>query len=303
MNNERDETLNDDSRDDGLQVDPTDRLTERPEKGGLNPLLILGVMGLIGVIAVLYFMTGKDTEPTPPLPAPTMIEPALPPAPDIPEAQPEPELALPLTDDPEPEPEPEGPPVTLETSDEPVRKELAKAGSSDLLSAALSNTDLIQRGTGLIDGFSRGLVLTKILPLAPPTGKFSTIEQGDQILIDPVSYDRYDANAAAIAALDTEQLVASFHTFRPLLEQAYATLGYPKNDFDNALIRSLDKIISTPEIEGDIAIAKKESVYIFVDAELERLSALQKQLLRMGPDNIALLKQQAMALRAGLLKQ
>jgi hypothetical protein len=30
---------------------------------------------------------------------------------------------------------------------------------------------------------------------------------------------------------------------------------------------------------------------------------LQKQLLRMGPDNIALLKQQAMALRAGLLKQ
>jgi hypothetical protein len=301
MNNERDEISNDDSHDDGLQIDPQDRLTERQTQGGLNPMLILGVIALIGVIAVVYFLTGRDSEPTPPPPPPVMVEPtpALPPAPDIPEPEPEPEPQLQPTE----EPEPEEPPVTLENSDEPVREELAKAGSSDLLSAALANADLIQRGTGLIDGFSRGLVLTKILPIAPPTGKFTTIEQGDQILIDPASYDRYDENAAAIAELDTEQIVASFHTFRPLLEQAYGALGYPTGDFDNALIRSLDKIIATPVIEGDIAIAKKESIYIFVDPELERLSALQKQLLRMGPGNVALVKQQATALRAALLKQ
>ncbi|MEH6516268.1 MAG: DUF3014 domain-containing protein [Halioglobus sp.] len=303
MNNERDEILNDDSHDDGLQIDPADRLTERPAQGGLNPMLILGVIALIGVIAVVYFLTGGDPEPTPAPPAPAMVEPepvpAPPPAPDIPEPAPEPEPEPEATE----EPEPEGPPVTLETSDETVREELAKAGSSDLLSAALANADLIQRGTGLIDGFSRGLVLTKILPIAAPTGKFTTIEQGDQILIDPASYDRYDENAAAIAELDTEQLVASFHTFRPLLEQAYGSLGYPKGDFDNALIRSLDTIIATPEIEGDIAVAKKEAIYVFVDPELERLSSLQKQLLRMGPDNIALLKEQATALRTGLLTQ
>ena len=87
------------------------------------------------------------------------------------------------------------------------------------------------------------------------------------------------------------------------MEQAYSTLGYPQGDFDNALIRSLDKIIATPVIEGDIAIAKKESIYIFVDPELERLSPLQKQLIRMGPNNTALLKQQATALRTGLLEQ
>ena len=301
MDNERDEILNNDSHDDGLHIDPKDRLTERPTQGGLNPMLILGVIALIGVIAVVYFMTSKDPEPAPPPPAPAMVEPepAPAPAPDIPEPAPEPEPEPEATE----EPEPEEPPVTLETSDEPVREELAKAGSSDLLSAALANTDLIQRGTGLIDGFSRGLVLTKILPIAAPTGKFTTIEQGDQILIDPASYDRYDENAAAIAELDTEQLVASFHTFRPLMEQAYSTLGYPQGDFDNALIRSLDKIIATPVIEGDIAIAKKESIYIFVDPELERLSPLQKQLIRMGPNNTALLKQQATALRTGLLEQ
>ncbi len=302
MNTENDNLVDDDS----LQIDPGDRLSETRKQGGLNPLLILAVVALIGVIAVVYFVTGDDPEPAPaPPPPPPMVEPEpIPepePAPDIPE--PEPELEPEPEPEPAAEPEPAEPPVTLETSDEPVREELGKAGSSDLLSEVLTNSDLIERGTGLVDGFSRGLVLTKILPIAPPSGKFTTIEQGDQIIIDPASYERYNDNAAAIAELDTEQLVSTFHTFRPLLEQAYGSLGYPPKDFDNALIRSLDKVIATPEVEGDIAIAKKEAIYVYVDPELERLSPLQKQLLRMGPENLAVVKQQAAALRSGLLQQ
>ncbi len=37
------------------------------------------------------------------------------------------------------------------------------------------------------------------------------------------------------------------------------------------------------------------------DPELEQLTGMQKQLLRMGPDNIRRIKEQARALRAGLL--
>jgi hypothetical protein len=44
-------------------------------------------------------------------------------------------------------------------------------------------------------------------------------------------------------------------------------------------------------------------VYVFADPALENLPTVQKQLLRMGPDNISRIKQQARALREGLLAQ
>ena len=297
MQNETEQPDNDDP----LMIDPGDRLSETPPQKGLNPLLILGAIALLGVIVVVYLFSGKEPEPEPaPEPPPVVApepEPEPAPAPDIPEPEPEPEPE-PAPEEP---PEPTEPPITLETSDEPVREDLSQAGTSDLLDATLANSDLIQRGTGVVDGLSRGLVLQKILPVPAPTGKFTTVEIGEQTFIDPASYDRYDGHAQAIAELDTDKLVGSFHTYRPLLEEAYATLGYKQEDFDNALIRSLDRIIATPEIEGDIEVKQKEAIYVFVDPELEQLSPLQKQLLRMGPENLALVKAQARALRAGLL--
>jgi len=291
---------NEQPENDALKIDPEDRLTETPRQGGLSPLLILGAIALIGVIVVVYLFSGNEPAPPAPEPAPVVVpepepeEPA--PAPDIPEPE-----------EPEPEPEapqaPTEPPVTLENSDEPVRAELSQAGSSELLNTTLANSDLLQRGTGMIDGLSRGLVLNKILPVTAPKDKFTTIQVGDQQIINPASYDRYDGHAEAIAELNTDKLVATFHNFRPLLEEAYAGLGYKEDDFDNALIRTLDRIIATPEVDGDIAVKKKEAIYLFADPELEQLAPLQKQLLRMGPDNLAIVKQQARALRAGLLDQ
>jgi hypothetical protein len=44
-------------------------------------------------------------------------------------------------------------------------------------------------------------------------------------------------------------------------------------------------------------------VYVYADPALEILPALQKQLLRVGPDNLRRIKQQARVLREGLLAQ
>ena len=150
-------------------------------------------------------------------------------------------------------------------------------------------------------GFSRGQVLRKILQVEPPEGAFKTSRIGDREFIDVASYRRYDDFTAAVVAVDIERLVSTFHSFRPILEQAYGGLGYPPEDFDNALIRALDQVIATPVLDEPIAVKRKEAVYIFVDPALEELSPLQKQLLRMGPDNVVLIKQQAASLRAALL--
>jgi len=285
-----------------MQIDPDDRLTDQePRQSSSNKTVLIGVVVIIAIAAVVYFYQDQPEEVTQAPPPPPIATPAPAPQPEQPPAQdiPEPVQAMPLEPNmPEPEPEPT---LTLETSDDELRMELAGAGDSDLLNAVLTNDDLVQRSASMIDGMSKGVLLGKVLPVTPPKGKFTTlVEQGNEYM-DPAGYERYDSYAQSIETLDTDTLVSAFHRFRPLLEEAYGTLGYPKEDFDNALIRALDRVLLTPEITEPIELKRKEAIYQYADPELEELTDLQKQLLRMGPDNIDKIKRQAAALRAALL--
>ena len=256
------------------------------------------------IIAALAWLLYPEAE-LPPDPAlessPAQVPPALaalPPSPDIP-------LTEPLTEQ-EPVTDPAATPVPilslkLEDSDVAVRQALASGSNSELTNEALQHDDLLQRGSVLIDGLSRGLVLQKSLPMARPAGSFATRSEPGRQVIDPANYGRYDAYARAVGLLDTGSLVSAFHKFRPLLEEAYGQLGYDETGLDNALIRSLDVVIATPEIQGEIAVSPKGGIYLFADPELESLAQVQKLLLRMGPENRMLVRGQAEALRAALL--
>lgn len=289
-----------------MRVDPGDRLSHAPSRGISTGHIIAAVVILAAIIGVVMF-TGDGEEVAPAVPELPVVqeqapaaEPELPPAADIPEPEPvapqvEEEAPPPVVEVPEEEP------LTLDDSDEVVREELAAVGESALLDQVLGNSDLLRRGTGFIDGLSQGIIVSKALPLSPPTGKFNTLQVDGRTVMDPASYTRYDAYADAIADLDTARLAALFHDFRPLLEQAYEGLGNDPEAFDNALIRSLDRILATPEIDEPIPVKRKEAVFIYEDPSLEQLSPMQKQLLRMGPDNLRRVKQQARALRQALL--
>ena len=247
-----------------MQPDPEDRYTEaKPQNSGGLPTTAIAIGVLVIAAVIGWVMFSGDPEPPPPAPEPDP-EPELPPAPDIPE--PEPEIA----GEPNEPPAPVIPPPTLETSDEELRERLADVSDSSMLDSALVNDNLVERGTALVDSFSRGVVMPKLLPLPAPEGAFAVTETDGVVTIDPAGYERYNDHAATIEALDTATLVETFHRFRPLLEETYASLGYDADDFDNALI-------------------------------LEQRPGVQKQMLRMGPDNIARVKRQARALRDALL--
>ena len=284
-----------------MQPDPEDHYIEDSRPSG--PPMGFIIAGVVVVVALaLWFFTSGESEPPAAEPPPVVasepeMEPEQPPTPDIPEL----ELApAPETGPNEPAVSAE-PPVTLETSDTKLRERLGEAGDSDLLKNALVNDNLVERGTAVVDSLSRGIVLSKLLPVAPPKGKFTVLETDGQLTINPASYQRYDAYAEAIEELDTATLVETFHRFRPLLEEAYAGLGYEAEDFDNAVIRALDLILATPRINEPVAVVKSEAIYKHVDPELEQRPALQKQLLRMGSENVVRVQKQARALRSALL--
>lgn len=290
-----------------MRPDSSDRNIETPRPQGLPIGRI--IVGLLAIAAIAYgLLGGGEPEPAPVQPAPpTVVTPAIPPepipqpAPDIPAPAPVPTLQ-PDSEPAQEEPVvPSVPPPTLETSDAELRERLAQASSSPLLAAIATTDNLVERGTASIDTLSRGGLLYKLLPIAAPKGKFAVIQSNGQLLLDPANYQRYDGYAQMIESLDTATLAATFHRFRPLLEETYASLGYRAEDFDNTLIRALDRILATPGVEGDIALVKSEAVYKYADPALEQRGELEKQLIRIGPENLARVKTQAQNLRSALL--
>ncbi len=284
-----------------MKAAPEDRLEGRNGSEGFPFLKIVLVVAILAVAWVLWTTLQQ------PGPAETRVEaveevvvqPAeLPPAEDIPRSP------APVSEAADQTSEPVAPPLPpLEESDSLMREQLAAAGMGAELDQLEAEDNLIQLGTALIDGFSRGVVQYKLLPLKRPSQPFGVVIEGQRLYMDSAAYARYDEYAEAISALDTQALVGTFHRMRPLYEQAYAQLGLDPEAFDNAVIRMLDHVMQTPEIDQPIELTRKSVMYQYADPQLEQLSPVQKQLLRMGPQNLRRIKEQAATLRAGLLGQ
>ena len=284
-----------------MKAEREDRLESNAGKGGFPTRHVLLILAVVVVGYLLWNAMGEtpvEVEPEPLVVEEVVVaEPVLPPAEDIPE----PVAVVTETEAVEPEPPPPLPP--LEESDELVRDQLSAAGVGPMLSPPEEQEDLVQRSAALVDGFSRGVVLRKLLPVDPPKAAFSALEEDGKMYMNPAGYSRYDSYSEAIDSLDTSALVSSFDTLRPLYEEAYGQLGLDPNDFDNAVIRMLDRVLATPEIDEPIALTRKSVMYKYADPQLEQLTPMQKQLMRMGPDNIRRIKEKARALREGLLNR
>lgn len=286
-----------------MHSEPEDRLYPLERKRGptLHIILIIIAIAIIG--AAIYIPGWKREavtldEPPTIAPAPITAKPepavAMPPAPDIPRP-PAPAIMA------KTEPHAVAAPVSLATSDEDIRQMLGAGNPPGQFTQVLQSGDLVLRSAALIDGVSHGLVPRKILPLKPPGEKFRPIIVDGKPYLDPAGYQRFDSYANGIVAIDPGLLVAAFHRFRPLIETAYEELGYTAEELDNALIRSLDYVLATPVPAEGIALKRKEAVFQYADPELEQLPPLQKQILRMGPDNSAMIKDWVRKLRLRLL--
>ena len=56
------------------------------------------------------------------------------------------------------------------------------------------------------------------------------------------------------------------------------------------MARALANLLGTPEVRGDAALTQVVLSYHYVDERIESLSGAQKQLLRMGPRNVQVVK-------------
>lgn len=204
---------------------------------------------------------------------------------------PEPVPETPATE-PEAEVEPEQPePVALPELDNSTPSVLQSLDSADMNIRPLKSSQLIRDAVVLMDNISNGSIVRERTIVQRPDGRFRVLEVDGELYIDESSYRRYDSLVDWFVSLDPQSLTENYETFKPLVQEAYAEIGYPESDFDNTLIDAINVILETPVPEGLVQVEDDSVMYTYANERYESLPAAQKQLLRMGPDNIKRVKQ------------
>ena len=207
------------------------------------------------------------------------------------------------TVDVEPKSELEAKPTlpSLDNSDDFLRDRMLMIKHKPELQQWLNTDDLVRRSASYLDGLARGNTLSKIFPLTAPEGSFAMHKDGDVIWLNAGNYERYNATVAVLSSFDMKSLGRIFHFIRPLLETAFAEMGYRPRQMDGIILQSIDNILATPIIVEPIILTRDSVAYKFADPELEALLPIQKQLLRTGPENTQRLQQQALLLKEALM--
>jgi Protein of unknown function (DUF3014) len=175
----------------------------------------------------------------------------------------------------------------LDQMDTFLRALLGTLSSSPELASWLATDDLIRQMANGVDRIANGASPARELAVLKPKGSFSAAQRRSAITIDPASYHRYDALAALVSSLDARAVAEAYRTIRPRLDEAYRHLGRTEAGIDTAVATALQELIDTPDVHDPIRLVHGPGAsYAFADQSIERLPPIQKQLIRMGPDNL-----------------
>ena len=187
----------------------------------------------------------------------------------------------------------------LDETDPLVRQLVARLSSHPRLAAWLATNGLIRNFVVVVENISTGRTPSGHLRALRPAGPFRVVERDEEIVVDPASYERYAPIASAVESLDAAGAARLYTMLKPRLEDAYRELGH-QEPFDRALERAIVALLQVPVLDGDAAMSSKGALYVYEDPRIERLTAAQKQLARMGPRNVRIVQAKLREVAIGL---
>lgn len=243
---------------------------------GRSTMLRVAVLGLVVaalvIAAGIYFALHRRAVPSS---APAQQAAAVAPAPATPTEEVE-KIDLPPLDD----------------SDALVRQRIGLLSSHPLVATWLGTNGLVRNFVVVVDNISHGINPSPHLRVLKPAGEFRVMMRGGATVIDPRSYERFNPIRQAAASFDAHVAGRLYLAFRPLLQTAYDELGN-QEPFDRAVERGVVGLLEVPAIDGDVRVQQGEGIgYEYANDTLESLTGAQKQLLRMGPENIRIIQAQ-----------
>jgi hypothetical protein len=243
--------------------------------------------------AAIYFLYIRDDAPPGKTAAPPPVTAQ---APDTP-----PPVRNPLPDAPAEQAAPPLPP--LAQSDPAARDALTQVFGREAIEDLVVPSSLVRRFVITIDNLPRKRVPVQSRPIASAEGEFRVAGTEDAYTLDEQNFARYEPAVALVKKADAEQLAALYRRFHPLMQEAYGDLGREGVYFNDRMVEVIDHLLATPEVQGPIELVRPRVYYEFADPALEQLSAGQKLLIRMGPENAAAVKEKLRQLRAQIAAQ
>ncbi len=260
-------------------------------QGETNQIILLALLIIAVLVGTAFWLSRDVPEPSPQVDL-VNITPAAPIDRQPPPALPEPDSAI-VSDY-----ELQGELPPLMDSDGPLKAHLRLLAGS-LPVSWLNGDQLLQKVVLQVENAAEGDLIYQHSPVVAPPGGLAVLPADEEgvYLLDRSSYTRYNLYADFLDQLDSELMTAFYRYYEPLLDQAYVRLGKEPGMFRERLAMALDQLLEAPQVEGEIRLVRPLLSYEYEDAGLESLSMVQKQLIRMGPENTGKIQRSLSVLR------
>ena len=113
---------------------------------------------------------------------------------------------------------------------------------------------------------------------------------GEFYLINEKSYQRFNGLVKSLTNISTETAVDFYQLFQPLLHEAYEEIALRNSDFNDVFMLAIDNVVNARIASQPQQLIRPNVNYFYTDPEIENYSAVEKLLLRLGPENAESLK-------------
>ena len=175
-------------------------------------------------------------------------------------------------------------------TDDTITLALQTAIDAPAFARLLVDDGLLQRFVINVNNLANEEASPKDALVVAPQQSFRVYQQAGREWIEPASFQRYTPYVDVLESADTRRLVALLDEFKPSLEARFAEIARPGQDLNQTLIDAINVLLDTPQVPVPIEVYSDSVMYKFKDERLEALPLPQKQLIRMGPDNMRRLK-------------
>jgi hypothetical protein len=197
---------------------------------------------------------------------------------------------------------------TLDESDIWLQQKIPELTWRNELLTLLINEDMIRRFVVFTDNFSQGLIAYDHSPFTQPKTKFTVDEQSlidDKLNVwqwDKTTSKRFDLYVDLLRSVDSTTLVNWYFEVKPLVDEAYSELGYDE-DFTYTLQDAITRVLDMDLPKSSMALTRTSVMYKFQEPQLEKLADSDKLLLRIGKENLLIIKSVLLEINEKLAKE
>ena len=173
-------------------------------------------------------------------------------------------------------------PPKVQVNNKNSQQALIELLNSPAANKLLHIENFIQKFVVTIDNLPEKRLPRAHLPIKAPGGKFLVAGTAETPQSSSRNYKRYDNYVLLLESINLNLAIKFYTYFYPLFQSAHEQLGYKNAYFNDRLVFVIDHLLAVPNPPDPILLAQPTVLFTYADPNLEKLSAGQKILLRLG---------------------